>query len=214
MVQLYEQDTRGQFSRVEGSDLGIRWQEAHVNPTLFDLDDDGDLDLYLTSTYGRKSHLYRNRSGKVPKSRMFRNLTDDLRAAVFDGWGCATADVDGDGDQDLVVGTGRRRPVVLLNQRAQRRPGVRSVRVSLRGRASDRFGIGARVILRGGGARRQVRVLSAGEGTSCQSEPVAHFGVGRSAGPYKVTVRWPSGRTTVKRGVRAGLLSLTEPRQN
>jgi enediyne biosynthesis protein E4 len=213
MVQIYEQGSDRRFRSVTGSDRGIVWQEAHVNPTLFDLDDDGDLDLYLTSTYGRKSHLYRNRLGRVGTSRMFRDVTDEVRSAVFDGWGCAAADLDGDGDQDLVVGRGRGKPIALFNERAQRRPGVRSVRVSLRGRASDRFGIGARVILRGGGAKRQVRVLAAGEGTGCQSEPVAHFGVGRSAGPYQVTVRWPSGRTTVKRGVQAGRLRLWEPRR-
>jgi len=40
---------------------------------------------------------------------------------------------------------------------------------------------------------RQRRTIDAGSGYLCQTEPVAHFGLG-GATPRRVTVRWPDGR--------------------
>ncbi|MBL4845250.1 MAG: CRTAC1 family protein [Planctomycetes bacterium] len=211
MVQVCRQ-RNGYFTPTAGSALGIQWREAHSNPTLFDLDNDGDLDLYLTTTYGRRSDLYRNQVAKSGTLR-FHDATERLRAEVNDGWGCAAADVDNDGDQDLVVAVrGGRKPILLRNEQAQRAPKRRSVRVRLRGKASDSWGIGATAILiHSNGTRRTVRQLSMGHGTSSQSEPILHFGVGRAAGPFKVEVRWPSGHVT-RSEVKPGSNVIREPK--
>ena len=76
-------ETKESTINTKGSDLGIKWQEAHSNPTLFDFDDDGDLDLYLTNTYGRRGDLYRNRLIKTGELR-FGDATERLRAATYD----------------------------------------------------------------------------------------------------------------------------------
>ena len=68
------------------------------------------------------------------------------------------------------------------------------VRVRLVGTRSDTWGVGATASLSGsGGAVPQVRQVNVAHGTSSQSEPILHFGVGRAAGPHEVRVEWPSG---------------------
>lgn len=210
MVAVCRQVRPGFFGYTAGSELGIKWQEAHSNPTLFDLENDGDLDLYLTNTYGRRADLYRNKVVKTGQLR-FKDATENLRAATYDGWGCATADVDNDGDQDLIVAVGGgRKPILLRNELAQRRPGLKSVRVQLRGRISEAYGVGATATLTNG-TRRLVRQLSLGHGTSSQSEPILHFGVGRAAGPFELEIRWPSGHVT-KTKVKPGQTLIREPK--
>ena len=55
-----------------------------------------------------------------------------------------------------------------------------------------------------------MRQLNLGHGTSSQSEPIVHFGVGRAAGPFQVEVRWPSGEVS-RVQVDAGLTRVREP---
>ncbi|MEZ6184947.1 MAG: CRTAC1 family protein [Planctomycetota bacterium] len=193
---VFLQDAAHRFTKVTA---GIKYEETHSDPTLFDVDNDGDLDLYLTSVYGgRQGFLYRNRT--VEDGRFhFRDCTELARAKTYDGWGAAAADVDLDGDLDLVVCAGGR-PVLLINTRSQETQ-FKSVRLRLRGTLSDTWGAGATVILTGDGVPRQVRQLSLGHGTSSQSEPILHFGVGRAQGPFQLEVRWPSGRVGRHRAV-------------
>lgn len=191
MVQVGLQQA-GRFTLTPGRDLGIAWEEAHLNPTLLDADDDGDLDLYLTTTYGRQGFLYQNRSREDGKLA-FRDVTETSEAVTYDGWSSAVADVDLDGDQDLVVAKPGQAPILLRNTLREAYPKLRSVRLRLRGGRSDTWGSGATATLSGGGAPRLVRQLSFGHGTGSQSEPILHFGVGRAAGPFQVEVRWPSG---------------------
>jgi len=204
-TQVFLQGANRVFAKTTA---GIKYEETHSNPTLFDADNDGDLDLYLTSIYGgRPGFLYRNRV--IEDERMyFRDCTELAKARTYDGWGAAAADVDGDGDLDMVVCAGNR-PVLLINQCDTSR--FRSVRLRLHGRTSDTWGAGATVTLSGGGAERQVRQLNLGHGTSSQSEPILHFGVGRAAGPFQLEIRWPSGKVSTRR-VEAGMRHAWEPK--
>ncbi|MEZ6186991.1 MAG: CRTAC1 family protein [Planctomycetota bacterium] len=185
---------------------GIAYEETHSNPTLFDADNDGDLDLHLTSVYGgRPSFLYRNRL-REDGSFSFRDVSAAADAVHNDGWGAAVADVDLDGDLDLVVCAGGK-PRLLRNTIP---PRMKSVRIKLRGRRSERYGAGATVRLIGNGAGRQVRQLTLGHGTTSQNRPILHFGVGTTQGPYRVKVWWPSGRVSDVR-LDVGLHTLREP---
>lgn len=78
---------------------GISFEETNVIPALGDIDNDGDLDLYITSIYpGRNSHLYLN-DGKG----RFSDISWLSETRVKNAWGCAFADYDNDGDLDLLV---------------------------------------------------------------------------------------------------------------
>jgi len=203
---VYLQQPDGRFREVR-QELGIWFEETHSHPVLWDLDDDGDLDLTLTSTYGgRPSTTWRNRAVEDGRLR-FEDVTWGTSTRVFNGWGAACADVDLDGDLDFAVAAqgGVR---LWLNQGDGR--GNRSVRLRLEGTRSDSWGAYATCTLTLGDGRRLVRQLNLGSGTTCQSEPILHFGVGRDPGPFALSVRWPQGATSTLR-VGPGLHTVREP---
>lgn len=194
MTQVMLNNGNGTFTVHESNrnGLGIKYEESHSNPTVFDADNDGDLDVHITSVYD-DAFLYRNllaESGRLE----FRDITEKARCRTFVSWGAAAADVDMDGDLDLVVSAANAKPVLFINSLPRR---FKSVKVRLVGTRSDTWGVGATAILSAkGGASRQMRQVTIGHGTSSQSEPVLHFGVGRAPGPFKFHVHWPSGVIT------------------
>ncbi len=102
------------------------------------------------------------------------------------------ADVDGDGDVDLLLTASGSRPRLLRNDQAS---GHHWLRVRLAGPAGNRDGIGALVTVKtrsGVSARR----VSPTRGYQSQSESPVTFGLGGSADPVAVTVLWPDGTTT------------------
>ncbi|MDZ4183055.1 MAG: VCBS repeat-containing protein, partial [Candidatus Cloacimonadaceae bacterium] len=83
-------------------EAGITYDELHSDPLWFDADNDGWLDLFITSVYENdRSYLYRNNGDGT-----FTDITWLANARVYNGWGNASADLDRDGLPDLVVGSG------------------------------------------------------------------------------------------------------------
>jgi len=105
------------------------------------------------------------------------------------GRGTATADLDNDGDQDVVVACLDSRPLLLRNDGA---PGhwlmFRAV-----GRKSNRDGIGARVTVRAG-SLSQFWEVKRTAGIYSASDPRAHFGLGEATKADLVRVEWPGGK--------------------
>ena len=79
-----------------------------------------------------------------------------------------------------------------------------------RGTRSDTWGAGASAVLVDGSGRRLLQQVTLGHGTTSQSEPLLHFGVGDAEGPFAVEVRWPSGAVS-RAQLQRGLHALTEP---
>jgi hypothetical protein len=72
--------------------------------------------------------------------------------------------------------------------------------VRLVGRRSNRFGLGATVIVSSGGSRQAQAVLSQSSYYS-HDDLRLHFGLGRSEKADAIEVRWPSGEVDVLRDV-------------
>jgi hypothetical protein len=105
------------------------------------------------------------------------------------GRGVAFADLDNDGDTDILLNS-QNGPAVLLENTG---PGsLRWIGFRITGRESGRDGLGARVTLHAGGAVRIADVQAGGSYLS-GNDPRVLFGLG-DAQPDSVVVRWPGGR--------------------
>ncbi len=175
-TMLLINDGNGYFTD-EAQERGIYYRETHSNPTLFDADNDGDLDLFITCVYSyRDSDFYENDgTGHFT----LRNYESGLLEQ--NGWGSAASDYDNDGDVDIMTYDLFRNDLDSGNHWLQVRP------VGLEGNTSA---IGAVVKLETNGTS-QLRMISGGSGTTSQDSLISHFGLGKNSMADHVTVYFP-----------------------
>ncbi len=160
------------------------WQESYASPTLGDYDNDGDLDLFLTTVYGGDhSRLYRNDGNW--------NFTDVTSSAGLDGitptYQAAFADYDNDGDLDLAAGG------ILFRNEGNDHNWLKLKMVG-DGITVNRDAVGAQVRIEAGG-ETFTRQVESGTGEGNQNDPTLHFGLGTMTGPVDLDILWPGGQT-------------------
>jgi hypothetical protein len=124
------------------------------------------------------------------------------------GRGSAYADLDGDGDLDVIL-TANGGPAVLLRNDGGNAHGW--LRLDLKGTRSNRDGLGARVeVSVDGKTIRQQHFVARGYLSSV--EPTMTFGLGTAREADRVVVRWPSGAVSDLSEVRGSeVILVTEP---
>ncbi len=161
----------------EADARGIYYRETHSNPVLFDADNDGDLDLFITNVYaGRDSDFYTNDG-----TGHFTLANWESGLVVDNGWGAAAADYDNDGDVDLVA-------YDLFRNDLDN--GYHWLQVRAVGTDGNTAALGA-VIQVDSGDLSQLRMVSGGSGTSSQDAQTQHFGLGERDSVDSVTVYFP-----------------------
>ncbi len=150
---------------------------------FIDYDNDGLLDLFLLTATGPRMLRNLGREWSDVSSRAIRPA---MAAALADATSLAIGDLNGDGRVD-VVARGPSSLAVWRNDGASR---LRSLRVALTSRVSNRSAVGAKIEMRAGSLRQQHETYAA---TPAPAPAGVLFGLGDRAGADVVRVLWPSG---------------------
>ena len=174
---------------------------------FLDYDNDGWLDLFVANghvypwvdrfdwntSYEERVLLFRNlRGGKF--AEVGRGGGDGL-AVARSLRGSATADLDDDGDVDVVANPIDGEPILLRNDGGNRAGHWLSVRlVGDPARRCPRDATGSQVFLTASGGRQRDDVAS-GRSVMSQSDRRVHFGLGAATRVERLAVRWANGST-------------------
>lgn len=183
---------------------------------FFDYDLDGRLDLLQANghledeinfyqpsqSYRQPTQLFRN-TGADPSSssgsnpnpiKPFALLPENRIGALSQpivGRGATYADIDADGDLDVLITQAGDRPVLLRNNESNL---GNWLRVRLVGGGMNRDAIGATITLVAGGVRQTRQVMPTRSYLSQVELPVT-FGLGREGTVESLEVLWPDGNT-------------------
>ena len=145
-----------------------------------------------SQTYEQPAQLFWNAGADARRTfvEVDGATTGDLSHPIV-GRGGATADVDGDGDLDILMTQVGARPVLLLNEQAL---GQHWLRVRLVGAGKNREAIGARVTVRTAEGQQTQDVMPFKSYMS-QCELPLTFGLGSAKRAEDVTVTWADGKS-------------------
>ena len=182
---------------------------------FFDYDLDGRLDLLsanghlepdvakvqASETYEQPAQLYWN-TGRIGREMFVlvdpKTAGPDLFKPMV-GRGSAYADIDGDGDLDVVLTSNGGAARLLRNEGGPNR----WLRLDLKGNGSNRDAIGAKIQVTASDLV-QTRQLFAAKGYLSSVEKVQTFGLGQHEAADTVEIVWPSGKTTKLGPLKAG----------
>ncbi|MCE9594353.1 MAG: CRTAC1 family protein [Planctomycetes bacterium] len=192
---------------------------------FFDADLDGDLDLLVANGHVYPQAKEVQMSGWAMPTQLYECTADaagviayrDATARAGAGLsanhsarGIAFGDPDDDGDVDALV-IDLDTPPRLLENRSERRGHWLAVKTI--GTASNRDGFGACISVQAG-ARTWTREMRATQGLYSSHDTRLSFGLGRAERVDTLTVRWPSGRTSVLNDVALDrVVTVTEPEE-
>ncbi|MGB3780858.1 MAG: VCBS repeat-containing protein [Tunicatimonas sp.] len=204
------------FSEV-GQLAGISDTDWSWSTLLFDMDNDGWKDLFISNGIRRdiqnkdawtqikdqreKKLSYSQIQAHFPVARLpnytFRNNHRLGFTNVSSQWGmdfsgftngASYADLDRDGDLDLVLNNLDDAAVVYENLSQDQS----YLQVELRGREDNRFGLGAKVFIHYGDSM-QFQELTTTRGFQSSVPPTLHFGLGKRESIDQLEVHWPNG---------------------
>ncbi len=169
---------------------------------FFDYDLDGRLDLVQANGhleheinrvqpsqhYAQPAQLFWNCGGGCRGQYLWVEDTGDLNEPLV-GRGSSVADIDGDGDLDLLITQNGRRPALFRNDQST---GHHWLRLKLVGKVPNRDAIGAEVLLTAGGATQQ-RLVTPAHSYLSQTELPLTFGLGTATAVEGLRIRWLDG---------------------
>jgi hypothetical protein len=203
-LKLYRNLGNGTFRDVS-AEVGLDKVFMPMAANFGDVNNDGFLDLYMgmgSPTFASMAphELLLNKEGKSFVSITASSGTGELHK----GHGIAFADLDRDGDEDIVAEVGGAVPADRHALRVFENPGNRNDWITMRlvGVRSNRAAIGARIKVTvettGGNNERVTRSIyrTVGSGGSFGANPLEqHIGLGFAALIQNVEIWWPASNT-------------------
>ncbi len=210
---------------------GVAASDWSWTPAFLDVDLDGYEDLLVVtgSLYdvmdrdAAAAALKLSRPGATDSGRLlplyprldncnaaFRNRGDLTFEDVSHAWGfdsrqvcqgMALADLDGDGDLDVVMNCANSAPLVCRNNSSAPRVAVR-----LKGLPPNTEGVGAKITLLGGAVPSQSQEMVCGGRYLSGDQPMRVFAARSPLGDMRIEVTWRSGRRSIVSGVQANRL--------
>ena len=229
---------------------GTKSTDWSWSPLIFDMDNDGLKDLYISNgivgdlintdfLYYKNEKNQELREGKIdslqflddilgkmasrPKADYFFRNTGDFGFEKKNGkWveevltasnGSAYADLDNDGDLDLVVNNSSGNSFIYRNNAMENSP-ANYLKIRFEGPENNPRGIGTKAILRHkDGNTVQVQELYLSRGFQSSGSPVLHFGLG-SDSPESLEITWPDGRTQLIKNPKINQLLTVSARKS
>lgn len=183
---------------------------------FIDVDLDGDEDLIVAN-----GHVIRfpENSPRLQRPLMLENQNGaryfnvSERAGEYfttphEGRGLATGDLDGDGDEDVVI-SNLNEPAAILSNESSSKHHWLVVRII--GRHSSRCSIGATAVARIG-SKSMMRMIRGGSSYASTSDRRLHFGCATESQVDELTIKWISGSQTVLKDIPVNqTLTIIEP---
>lgn len=193
---LFRNNGNFNFTKILNDTL-VKTPARSFSSAWSDVDNDGDLDVFITNAFlpGTKqvNFFYTNNGNGT----FTRNTTDIITQDSAWYYGCAFADYDNDGFEDLAVATcrfaGIDQPDRLYHNNGNTN---KWLTITLQGTISNRMAIGAKVRVKAiinGSPVWQMREISAQSAYCGQSDMRAHFGLGNATQADSIKIEWPSG---------------------
>ncbi|WP_461050341.1 VCBS repeat-containing protein [Spirosoma arcticum] len=238
MLQI--QQPNGQFAEV-GQLAGVSGTDWSWGVLLADFDLDGYKDMFVSNGILRDFtnadfirfsddagqtgvpvlEQIRQMPSTPTKNYAFRNNKDLTFTNEQDAWGfdeptvsngCAYADLDNDGDLDIITNNLNETARVYRNT-SRETTDASYLSVRLKGSATNPFGIGATVTVETNGQRQTQEFYPTRGFESCSHSNLI-FGLGSESPAVRVLIDWPDGRTQTLNRVAPNQMLVLDYRQS
>jgi enediyne biosynthesis protein E4 len=187
---------------------------------IADFDNDGWKDLFVArANVDENVRLFSPRTFEEPNA-VFRNLGkgkfENVSATAGPDFqtaaghrGLALGDLDNDGRMDAVVTVLNGQTEIFHNTTKN---GNHWILLKVRGTASNRMGIGAKIRVTTADGMVQYNHVTTSVGYASSSDSRVHFGLGANAAAKEIEIAWPSGVKQVLQDVAADrVVTVSEP---
>ncbi|GAB3905125.1 VCBS repeat-containing protein [Larkinella knui] len=161
---------------------------------------------------------------KIPASDVtnyaFKNNGDLTFSNVSRAWGmnlpsnsngAVYADLDNDGDLDLIINN-INKPAFIYRNETNTRSKNHYLRVKLEGSGANRFGLGTQLTLSRKGQQQYLEQMPS-RGYQSTVSPILHFGLGTDATIDTLRIVWPTGKQQVLTNVKADQLLVVSEKE-